>query len=162
VRFDYKHGVSDRADVGFQLEMLYGLENTDYSKFGFGFNVPLRLVVNRQEKLLLGLHFDPGIRVYTDSYATDVYLRFPVGGIVGIQVAPEFRIAATFDMNMALQIPHTTFFEVNPSFGFAAEYLVDKNLQAGLNARFGPEFTTVSGSGSRFAFTTEIVIGYRL
>jgi hypothetical protein len=62
---------------------------------------------------------------------------------------------------MALQTPHTAYLEVAPSFGFGAEYLVDKSLQVGVNARFGPEFTT-QGGNSRFAFTTEVVIGYRL
>lgn len=162
VRFDYLHGLSDRADVGFQLDLLYSVENTSTSKFGFGFGVPLRLVVTRKDKLLLGLHFDPGVRVYTDSVSTDFFLRFPVGGILGIQATPAVRIAAAFDLNMALQIPNTTYFEVAPAFGFAVEYLVDRNLQVGLNARFGPEFTTISGSGSRFAFTTEVMIGYRL
>ena len=162
VRFDYLHGLSDRSDVGFQLDLLYGFENTDTTKFGFAFGVPLRLVAYRKDKLLLGLHIDPGVRVYTDSNSTEFFIRFPVGGIIGIQATPEVRIAAAFDLAMALQIPNTTYFELAPQFGFGVEYLVDKNLQIGLNARFGPEFTTISGSGSRFAFTTEVLIGYRL
>jgi hypothetical protein len=61
-----------------------------------------------------------------------------------------------------VQIPHTTFMEIGPLFGFAVEYAVDKNLQVGLNTRFGPQFYTVSGAGTEFAFTTQIVVGYRL
>ena len=161
VRFDYLHGLSDRSDVAMRLELLYGQESTNTAKFGFGVAAPLRLVVNRKDKVLLGLHFDPGIRVYTDSNLTDFYLRFPVGGILGIQASPELRIAAAVDLNMAVQIPHRTFFEIGPAFGFAAEYLVDRSLMVGLNARFGPQFYS-TGGGSDFAFTTEIVVGYRL
>ena len=40
--------------------------------------------------------------------------------------------------------------------------LVDKELQVGLNTRFGPQFYTVSGPGTDFAFTTQITVGYRL
>ena len=162
IRFDYLHGLSDRSDVAGRVELLYGVENTSVSKFGFGFAAPLRLVVTRKDKILLGLHFDPGIRVYTDNTQTDFFLRFPVGGLLGIQATPELRLAAAVDLNMAVQIPHTAFFQIGPAFGFATEFMVDKNLQVGLNTRFGPQFRTIAGTGADFAFTTEIAVGYRL
>jgi len=161
-RFDYLHGVSDRSDFGVRIEMLWGEENTDTTKFGFGFAIPLRMVMVRKDALSLGLHIDPGVRVYTDSNITDVFVRFPVGGTLGIQATPEVRFAAAFDLQMAVQTARSTYFEVAPAFGFGVEYLVDKNLQVGVNARFGPEFITVSGTGSQFAFTSEVVLGYRL
>src|SRR3954452_24881583 len=169
VGFTYLHGLSDRTDMGVQFDLLYGWENTNRSKFGFGFGVPLRLVVNRKDKVTIGLHIDPGIRVYTGDNVTggtDFFLRFPVGGILGIQVTPELRLAATIDLNMATQfLSHdfgpNAFFEVGPQFGFAAEYAVDRNLDVGLNVRFGPQFYSFGG-GSDFAFTTAVVIGYRL
>jgi hypothetical protein len=162
LRFDFKHGVSDRSDVGFALEVLYGIENTTDTKFGLGAAMPLRLIAYRKDTLLLGVHIDPGLRVYTDSNTNDLFLRFPAGGILGLQVTPQIRIAAGFDLNMALQTAHTAFFEIAPVVGFALEYLVDPGLQLGLNTRFGPSFSTLDNSGSRFAFTTEIVIGKRL
>lgn len=161
VDFTYLHGLSNRSDVGLQIELLYGLEGTDVSKFGFGLNVPLRLVVNRKDKILIGLHIDPGMRLYTNSFSTDYFLRFPVGGILGFQVTPEVRLAAAVDLNMAIQIPNSAFFEIGPAFGFGAEYAVDRTLLIGLNTRFGPLFFT-SGGGSQFAFTTQVVVGYRL
>lgn len=161
-RFDYLHGVSDRSDLGVRIEMLWGMENTDTAKFGFGFAVPLRMVMVRKDSLLLGVHFDPGVRVYTDSTLTDVFVRFPVGGVLGVQAADQVRIAAAVDLDLAVETARSTYFEVAPAFGFGIEYLVDKSLQVGLNARFGPEFITVANTGSRFAFTSEVVIGYRL
>lgn len=170
VSFTYLHGLSDRSDVGMQFDLLYGWEQTNHSKFGFGFNLPFRLVANRKDKVTIGLHIDPGLRVYTGNDVTggtDFFLRFPVGGILGVQVTPEFRLAGTIDLNMATQfLSHdfgtNAFFEVGPQFGFAGEYSVDRNLNVGVQARFGPQFYSVSGSGSDFAFTTEVVIGYRL
>jgi|1185.fasta_scaffold90785_1 hypothetical protein len=167
VGFTYLHGLSDRTDMGVQFDLLYGWENTNRSKFGFGFGVPLRLVVNRKDKVTIGLHIDPGIRVYTGDNVTggtDFFLRFPVGGILGIQVTPELRLAATIDLNMAIQLTNTAFFEVGPQFGFDAEYAVpsDRNLHLGINARFGPQFYSLSNSQTDFAFTTELVVGYRL
>jgi|SRR5690242_18391241 len=169
ISFTYLHGLSERSDMGLQFDLLYGWENTSRSKFGFGFNVPLRLVVNRKDKVTIGLHIDPGIRVYTGDNVTggtDFFLRFPVGGILGVQVTPELRIAAAIDLNMATQfLSHdfgpNAFFEVGPQFGFAAEYAVDRSLDVGLNVRFGPQFYSFGG-GSDFAFTTAVVIGYRL
>jgi hypothetical protein len=158
----YLYGLSENADVGAKFELLYGFENTSNSKFGMGLGVPLRLVVSRKDKILLGLHVDPGVRVYTNSARTDFFIRFPVGGILAIQALPELRIAAAVDLMMGIQLPHTTFMELGPLFGFALEYLVDKELQVGLNTRFGPQFYTVSGAGTDFAFTTQIVVGYRL
>jgi hypothetical protein len=145
-----------------KFDLLYGLENTSNSKFGLGLRVPFRLVARRKDNLLVELHVEPGTRIYTNSASTDFFLRFPVGGIVGIQAAPEVRIAVGVDLNLALQIPHTAFLEIGPSFGFGVDYLVDKNLIVGLNTRFGPQFYTVSNSTTDFAFTTQIVVGSRL
>jgi hypothetical protein len=158
----YLRGLSENIDVGVKFDLLYGLENTTGSKFGLGLDVPLRLVVSRKDNILLGMHVDPGARVYTNSGSTDFVIRFPVGGILAIQATPEVRIAAAVDLMLGLQIPHTMYMEIGPLFGFALEYMVDKNLLVGLNTRFGPQFYTLSGSGTDFAFTTQIVVGYRL
>ncbi len=162
ISFGYLHGLSDRSDVGMKIDLLYAYENTNTSVFGAGFDVPLRLVVNRREKVSIGLHVDPGLRIYTKDSVTNFLTRFPVGGILGIQATPELRLAATADLTMAINWTHTQFFEIGPLFGFATEYAVDKNLMVGLKADFGPQFYTVSGSGTDFAFTTEITVGYRM
>lgn len=158
----YIHGLSENTDIGVKFDLLYGWENTTNSKFGLGLRVPLRMVVRRKDNLLVELHVEPGTRIYTNSAGTDFFLRFPVGGTVGIQAAPEVRIAVGVDLNLALQIPHTAFLEIGPMFGFGVDYLVDKNLSVGLNTRFGPQFYTLSGSPTDFAFITQIVVGSRL
>ena len=160
--FGYLHGLSDRSDVGFKISLLYSDENTNSSTFGAGADLPLRLVVNRKDKVTLGLHIDPGVRVYTHNSRSDFLTRFPVGGTLGIQATPELRLAATADLVMAINWTHTAFFEIGPQFGFAAEYAVDKNLLVGLKASFGPQFYTFANSPTDFAFTTEIVVGYRM
>jgi hypothetical protein len=162
ISFSYLHGTSDRSDVGIKFDLLYGFENTTDTAFGAGVDVPFRLVVNRSNKVSVGLHIDPGLRIYTQNSQTDFMTRFPVGGVLGVQATPQLRLGASADLTMAVNWTHTAFFEIGPQFGFGAEYSVDRNLLVGLNAKFGPQFYTVSGSTSDFAFITQIVIGYRM
>jgi len=162
ISFSYLHGTSDRSDVGLKLDLLYGYENTTNTALGFGLDVPFRLVVNRSDRIAITLHVDPGLRIYNRNGATDFMTRFPVGGAVGIQATPDLRVALTADVNMAINWTHTTFFEFGPQFGAAAEYAYGKNLLLGLNARFGPQFITLSGTGGELAFVTQVVLGYRM
>jgi len=160
--FGFARGLSDRSDVGFKIGLLYSLENTNTSVFGAGADVPFRLVVNRHEKVSLGLHVDPAVRLYTKNGTSNFLTRFPVGGILGIQATPELRLAASADLSMAINWTNTRYLEIGPQFGFAAEYAVDRNLLVGLNGRFGPQFYSYANSPTDFAFTTEIVVGYRM
>ncbi|MCA1827774.1 MAG: hypothetical protein ABR567_17300 [Myxococcales bacterium] len=160
--FGYLHGLSDRSDFGFRIALLYAAENTNNSTFGAGADVPLRLVVNRHEKVLIGLHIEPGVRLYTKNNTSNFFTRFPVGGTLGIQATPDLRISASADLTMAINWSHTAYFEIGPQFGFAAEYNVDRNLLVGLNVKFGPQFYSYANSPTDFAFTTEIVVGYRM
>jgi opacity protein-like surface antigen len=162
ITFGYLHGLSDRSDFGFKIDLLYSLENTNTSIFGAGADIPLRIVVNRHEKVSLGLHIDPGARLYTKNSVTNFLTRFPVGGTLGVQATPELRISASADLTMGINWTHTTYFEIGPQFGFGAEYSVDKNLLIGLKGSFGPQFYTFAGSPTDFAFTTEVVVGYRM
>lgn len=162
ISFGYLRGLSDRSDVGFRVSLLYSEENTSTSVFGAGADLPLRLVVSRHEKVSLGLHIDPGVRVYTRYGYSNFLTRFPVGGTLGIQATPELRLAATADLTMAINWTHTAYFEIGPQFGFAAEYSVDRNLLVGLKASFGPQFYTYASSPTDFAFTTQVVVGYRM
>ncbi len=163
--FAYLHGLSDRSDVGLKISLLYSLENTSTSSFGAGADLPLRVVVNRKDKVSIGLHVEPGARVYTRNTIvgsiSDFITRFPVGGTLGIQATTELRIAATADLTMAIRWTHTAAFEIGPQFGFAAEYLVDKSLLVGLHGSFGPQFYTGT-TNTDFAFTTQILVGYRM
>jgi hypothetical protein len=159
----YIHGLSDRADVGAKFDLLYGFEQTSTTRIGMGVRVPLRLVASRQDKLSIQLHTDPGIRFYgsKDGSGSDFVIGFPVGVTLGIQATPELRVAAGFDLNMAIIGTHGGSFEIGPQFGFGAEYFVDRQLLVGLNTRFGPQFNSVGGNAD-FAFLTQVVVGYRL
>jgi hypothetical protein len=160
----YLHGVNDRTDFGVHFELLYGFEQTSNSKFGLGFGVPYRLIVNRRERVTVEVHIEPGMRVYPGdalTTGTDFFIRAPFGGTIGLQVTPELRLAAGADLNFAIQIPKTAYLEIGPMFGFAVEYAVDRNLEVGFNTRFGPQFYSFGGSAD-FAFITQVVVGYRM
>lgn len=159
--FTYLHGTSDRSDVGLKLDLLYEFENTSNSAFGAGVDVPLRLVVNRSEKVSILLQIEPGLRIYSQNSQTDFMTRFPVGGVLGLQATPVLRLGAFAGLTMAVNWTHTQFFEISPQFGLATEYAVDRNLMVGLDAKFGPQFYT-STSTSAFAFTAQVLVGYRM
>jgi hypothetical protein len=160
--FAYLHGLSDRSDVGARFDLLLARENTTDSAFGAGFDVPLRLVMSRADLVTIGVQIEPGLRIYTQNSQTDFMTRFPVGGVLGIQATPELRLALTADLSMAVVWTHTQYFEIAPMFGAAAEYKADKNLLLGLQAKFGPQFYTVSGSQTDFAFSILGLVGYRM
>jgi len=162
VSFAYLHGTSDRSDLGMKVDLLYEFENTTDSAFGAGFDVPFRLVVSRSGKVSVLLQVEPGLRLYTQNGTSDFMTRFPVGGVLGIQVTPELRLGGFAGLTMAVNWTHTAFFEVGPQFGLGVEYFVDKNLLVGLDGKFGPQFYSYSGSPTDFAFTTQLVVGYRM
>jgi hypothetical protein len=160
--FSFLHGTSDRSDLGIKVDLLYAFENTTDSAFGAGVDVPFRLVVSRSGKVSILLQIDPGVRLYTQNGTSDFMTRFPLGGTLGIQVTPEVRLGAFAGLTMAVNWTHTAFFEVGPQFGVGVEYFVDKNLLVGLSGRFGPQFYTYSNSPTDIAFTTQLVVGYRM
>lgn len=159
----YIHGLSDRSDVGIKFDLLYGFEGTSTSRIGMGVRVPLRIVASRRDKLSIELHTDPGFRFYgsKDGSGSDFFVAFPVGATLGIQATPELRVAAGFDLNMAVLTTHGGAFEIGPQFGFGAEYFIDHQLLVGLNTRFGPLFFS-SSTNAEFSFLTQVVVGYRL
>jgi len=160
--FSYLHGTSDRSDLGIKVDLLYAFENTTNTAFGAGADLPFRLVVSRSGKVSLLLQIEPGLRLYTHNSQSDFMTRFPVGGVLGIQATPELRLGAFAGLTMAVNWTHTAFFEIGPQFGLGVEYFVDKNLLVGLNGKFGPQFYSYSGSPTDFAFTTQVVVGYRM
>jgi hypothetical protein len=160
--FSYLHGTSDRSDLAMKVSLLYEFENKSDSAFGAGFDVPFRLVVSRSGKVSIVLQIEPGLRLYTQNGTSDFMTRFPVGGVLGIQATPELRLGAFAGLTMAVNWTHTAFFEIGPQFGIGVEYFVDKNLLVGLNGRFGPQFYSYSNASTDFAFTTQLVVGYRM
>jgi hypothetical protein len=160
--FSYLHGTSDRNDLAIKVDLLYGFENTTNTVFGAGADLPFRLVVSRSGKISLLLQIEPGLRLYTRNGTSDFMTRFPVSGVLGVQATPELRLAATAGLTLAVNWTHTAFFEIGPQFGIGVEYFVDKNLLLGLSGKFGPQFYTYSASPTDFAFTTQVVVGYRM
>lgn len=161
ISFGYLHGLSDRSDVRLNVEMLYGYENSDSSKFGFGLGAPFRLVIDRTDRITLGVHVDPGFRVYTGNNYTPFFLRFPVGGTLAIHATPELDLSVGVDVPFAVQLTDPAFLLVGPLFGFAVEYKVDRTVNLGLHTRFGPIFNS-RYTGSTFGYQTLLGIGYRL
>lgn len=160
----YVHGLSDVTDVGFKFDLLYGYEGTTSDNhLGVGFRVPLRAMVMRRDRISFQLHIDPGLRLYPRTGDTRLLLTFPLGATLGIQALPELRLGLGFDLPMSVVTSGAAgpYFLIGPQFGFDVEYLVDRQLQVGLDTRFGPLIASVNGSNTEFAFRTYIVVGYK-
>ena len=121
-------------------------------------------VTNRHEKVLIGLHIDPGVRVYTKDGVSHFLTRLPIGGVFGIQATPELRLSASADVPLAINWSKNPdqYFQIGFQFGLAAEYIVDRNFIGGLNFKFGPQYYSFTNSPTDFAFAAELVIGYRM
>jgi len=124
-------------------------------------DVPFRLVVNREQQGLGRSAHRPGLRIYTRNSQTDFMTRFPVGGVIGFQATPELRIGASADLAWR-STGRTPPFRDQPAVRPRGGVRSDRNLLVGLNTKFGPQFYSYTASQTDFAFTTQIMIGYRM
>jgi len=168
--FGYTFGMSPTADVSLRLGMLYGYEGTTESQFGLAFYAPMRfqLVQSRDFKLLF--HVDPGLKLYTTTNAQFGF-QFPVGVVMGFPVQPNLELGVGLDFNMTLLVTgnFAPQFIFGPAAGPYVEYHPTPQLAVGLNTRFGAAIDAYSsfegipgGTSTRFAFTTQLFLGYRL
>jgi len=164
ISFGYTRGVNRDTDIGARFDLLFGFEEiSSGSQFGIGFRVPLRLTVMRRDRISVLVHIDPGLKLYTTDPAA-FGLQFPIGVTLGYAARPELVLAFGVDMPMtALFTPDVLRgFYLAPTFGPAIEFRVDPRLTAGINTRFGPVVSSVSGFGSHFGFVTQLLLAYRM
>jgi hypothetical protein len=161
IEFGYQRGVNEKVDAGVLLDLIYGVEGTTNTQFGLVLGAPLRATVVRRDKISVQLQFTPGVTLYTTTPVVFGF-NFPVGATLGIQVAPDVRIAAGADMVMKLAVTPTASFEFAPMFGAGVEYYIDPTLSLSLDTRFGPVITSTSGAPTEFGFRTQVGLAYRL
>lgn len=168
--FGYTFGMSPTTDVGIRLGLLYGYEGTTNSQFGLSFYAPFRFQLLQTSDFKLLFHVDPGLKLYTTSSAQFGF-QFPVGVVMGFPVQPNLEIGAGLDFNMTLLVTgnFAPQFIFGPAAGPYVEYHPTPNLAVGLNTRFGAAIDAYSsyqglsgGTSTRFAFTTQLFLGYRL
>ncbi len=165
--FGYLHGLSRDFDVGFKLQMVYGVENTTDTQFGMAFAVPLRWTLARHQNMSVLLHVDPGVRFYTTDPVLFGFQILPFGLNVAFQAAPQLAVGLGFDWNSTLFVTGgaTPQYVFGPMFGPFAEYHIDRHLALGLDTRFGAMVDAGDFGGSpftRFGFRTQMVLAYRL
>jgi hypothetical protein len=156
----WTHGLTDTTDAGVSLDVLYAFETTTDSHFGLGLRVPLRAIAVRTGRVSLMVRGDPGLRVYPGN-GTPWGLAVPVSAGLGFALSPELRLALGLDVPMTIFFAPTAQFVIGTQFGLGIDYYVDPRMLVGVNARFGPVFSSETG-GSRLGFVTQIGIGYRM
>jgi hypothetical protein len=168
--FGYTFGLSGTNDISLRLGLLYGYEGTTASQFGLSFYAPLRFQLLQSKDFRLLLHVDPGLKLYTTSSAQFGF-QFPVGIVVGFPVQPNLEVGVGLDFNMTLLVTgnFAPRFIFGPAAGPYVEYHVTPQLSLGLNTRFGAAIDAYSsdagisgGTSTGFAFTTQLLVGYRL
>jgi hypothetical protein len=168
--FGYTFGLSGTSDISLRLGLLYGYEGTTDSQFGLSFYAPLRFQLLQNKDFRLLLHVDPGLKLYTTSSAQFGF-QFPVGIVMGFPVQPNLEIGVGLDFNMTLLVTgnFAPRFIFGPAAGPYVEYHVTPQLSIGLNTRFGAAIDAYSadagipgGTSTGFAFTTQLMVGYRL
>ncbi len=168
--FGYTFGMSPRSDVSLRLGLLYGYEGTTNSQFGLSFYAPMRFQLSRSREFNLLFHVDPGLKLYTTSNA-EFGFQFPIGLVFGFPVQPNLEVGVGLDFNMTLLVTgnFSPQFVFGPAAGPYVEYHPAQNLSVGLNTRFGAAIDAYSsyqgipgGTSTRFAFTTQLFLGYRL
>ena len=168
--FGYTFGMSPTADVSLRLGLLYGYEGTTSSQFGLSFFAPMRFQLLQSRDFKLLFHVDPGLKLYTTSNAQFGF-QFPVGLVMGFPVQPNLEIGVGLDFNMTLLVTgnFAPQFIFGPAAGPYVEYHPTPDLAVGLNTRFGAAIDAYSsfegipgGTSTRFAFTTQLFLGYRL
>jgi hypothetical protein len=168
--FGYTFGLSPTSDVSLRLGLLYGYEGTTTSQFGLSFYAPLRFQLMQSKDFRLLFHVDPGLKLYTTSSA-QFGLQFPVGVVMGFPIRPDLEVGVALDFAMTLLVTgrFAPQFFFGPLVGPYVEYHPAPNVSVGLNTRFGAAIDAYSshldfpgGTSSNFAFTTQLVLGYRM
>jgi hypothetical protein len=165
--FGYTHGLSRDFDIGFKLQLLYGVENTTDTHFGMAFAVPLRWTLARQQNVSVLLHVDPGIRFYTTDPVIFGFQLLPFGLNVEFQPLPQLGVGLGFDWNSTLIVSGgaTPQYLFGPLVGPFFEYHIDRHVALGLDTRFGAIIDAGDFPGSpftRFGFRAQMMLAYRM
>jgi hypothetical protein len=162
--FGWAHGVSPGFDAGLKLSLIYGVENTTNTKFGFGLGAPLRWEVGRGPSVHVLFHVDPGIRLYTFDPAVFGFAA-PLGINVEFLTRAPVKFGFGADMHNTLSITgnNSPVYAFGPLVGPFIEYHVDRDLAIGFDTRFGAIISIASGNtNTDFGFRAQAVIAYRM
>jgi hypothetical protein len=167
--FGYTLPLSPTSDLSLRFGLLYGFEGTTTSQFGLAFYAPLRFELGHGESMRTLLHVDPGLLFYTTQPGIFGF-QFPVGLVFGFPVARGVEVGLGVDFAMSLLVSgnFAPRFVFGPLVGPYVEYHVNPQVTLGLNTRFGAAIDAYSsegpipgGTATNFAFTTQLVFGYR-
>lgn len=167
VALGFQHGMSDKVDLGFRLDLIYGLEYTTITQIGLGMRVPIRIGLTKSSKFSALLHFDPGVKF--DVFSPILFgLWLPLGLEFGIHIVPEATLQFGFDMPFYLNLTQGVGASIPVQFGFGFEYHIDDHIGVGLNTRFGPTILAggrglgfVGRAAVEFGFVTQAGFTYR-
>ena len=164
ITLGYTHGMSDTADWGVKLDLLYGILDTTETQFGLGVRIPLRKMLARTEMFSVVVHADPGLFTYASSSSRESLfgLWCPVGAALGFQPVETLRVSFAVDLPLAVQMLHSADLFLGPQVGFTAETFLNQNVSVGIDLKFGPMFVPTASSDAQLGFIAQAMLGYRL
>jgi hypothetical protein len=172
----FQHGMSDKVDLGFRFDLIYGYEYTKYTHLGLGMRVPIRIAPVKRGNFSFLIHIDPGIKFdsvgggcglgYYGGYGTcglEFGLWLPFGMEFGIHFNREATLQFGFEMPVHINLTNHVDGSIPILFGPGFEYQIDDHMALGLNLKFGPSILAVNNaSAADFGFITQIYFAYRL
>jgi hypothetical protein len=165
--FGFQHGVSDKVDVGFKFNFIYGYEYRDYTILGLGMRVPIRITPLRREKVSFQIHFDPGLKFdafgngacngragtcVDDGLAFGLWLAFGLN--FGIHLTREATLSFGMEAPFYVNFTNGVYGGIPLLFGPGFEYHIDDHMSVGGNLKLGPSIIAASTTDARGVTTS--------
>lgn len=137
------HGLAPALDLGAKLTFNYGEEGIVTQIVpGIKVQAVARVTFFDNEKLNLGMRFEPGPLVYFTSFETTAGLALPVGLQLGISLSSAFLLSVGVDAPVFRTFGAAGGWVFPILFGGGLEYFVAPDLAATFKVEIGPAVDT--------------------
>lgn len=171
-----QHGMSDKVDLGFRFDLIYGFQYTSHTHLGLGMRVPIRIAAVKKNNFSFLIHLDPGLKFDSVGSNCGIYgyngyygcgLEFGIWIPFGLEFGIHFNREATLqfgvEMPIHINLTNHVYGGIPILFGPGFEYAIDDHMAVGLNLKFGPSIVAANNtSAADFGFITQIYFAYRL
>lgn len=161
-KLTYQMGMSPTLSIGGSFAFDLGYYTPDGAvNPGLLLGVPIRLSLSNQNKLSMGLSFEPGILMYfRGEFRFGLLLN--MGFNIGYAINNQFKIGGGIDLPMALQFTPGFGLILPILFGPVLEVHPTPQLAVFFDAKFGPWIGAgEAGSGVLFGLKLGVGIAYK-
>lgn len=150
--------LSSTFEIGPAFTFDLGYYQTNFINPGIFFSAPMRVGVFNENKLSVGLNFEPGIAMQFRG-AFGFGFLFNAGINIGYQINDMFVFGGGAALPMALRVTNGVSFTVPVLFGPVLEIHVKPQLAFVFDMKFGPHISAAEGGGSGVVFGVKLNLG---